>query len=101
MAGKMKILWLSSWYPNPLHPYDGDFIQRHARAVSAYAFITVFYVAQEGEKVNISKESMIEQTKENVSERIIFFRFRKTGFGWLDKILYNYRYYSTYRKTII
>ncbi len=29
---RRKILWLTSWYPNRHDPFDGDFIQRHARA---------------------------------------------------------------------
>jgi hypothetical protein len=32
----VKILFLSSWYPNRLHPHLGNFIQRHAEAVSRF-----------------------------------------------------------------
>lgn len=39
-----NILWLCSWYPNEDHPYDGDFIQRHAQAVSQLHKIDVLYV---------------------------------------------------------
>jgi len=39
-----KILWLSSWYPNEMRPFDGDFIQRHAIAVSEYHDLDVMYV---------------------------------------------------------
>ena len=35
------ILWLPSWYPNKLDPFDGDFIQRHAVAVSAFVPVHV------------------------------------------------------------
>ena len=96
----MKILWLCSWYPNPVHPYDGDFIQRHARAVAAYMPVTVIYVSQLGEGINVSKQNQLEKTSSSVKERIIFFRYKKTGFKWLDKFLYNYRYYYAYKKTI-
>lgn len=43
MARK-KILWLCSWYPNRTDPFDGDFIQRHARAASLYHDIYVIRV---------------------------------------------------------
>ena len=69
----MKVLWLSSWYPNPVHPYDGDFIQRHARSVAAYAQVTVFYVSQMGAGVNVKQENVIERNSDGVHERIIFF----------------------------
>ena len=96
----MKILWLSSWYPNPVHPYDGDFIKRHARAVASYTPITVLYVAQFGESTSINKQSIFEQTTDGVTEKIIFFQYQKTGFKWLDKLLYNFRYYNAYRNAI-
>ncbi len=32
----MKILFLSSWYPNRTNPHLGNFVQRHAEAVSAF-----------------------------------------------------------------
>jgi len=43
MAPK-KILWLCSWYPNRTDPFDGDFIQRHARAASLHHDIHVIRV---------------------------------------------------------
>ena len=30
----MKILFLSSWFPNKLEPTNGNFVQRHAEAVA-------------------------------------------------------------------
>lgn len=41
-----KILWLCSWYPNEEDPFIGDFIQRHAWAVSAFAHIHVIHVRE-------------------------------------------------------
>jgi hypothetical protein len=37
-----NILWLVSWYPNKLKPFDGDFIQRHAKAVSLFQTLQLF-----------------------------------------------------------
>jgi glycosyltransferase involved in cell wall biosynthesis len=39
-----KILWLCSWYPNEEDAFTGDFIQRHALAVSLRHPIHVLYV---------------------------------------------------------
>ena len=74
-----KILWLCSWYPHPGDPFEGDFIQRHAKALSLYAPVTVFYVSQEGSSKDVKKDKNIEQQTDGVSENIIFFRFKKTG----------------------
>jgi len=40
----MTTLFLPSWYPNKLFPQNGDFIQRHAVAVSGYCKVAVLYV---------------------------------------------------------
>ena len=39
-----EILWLPSWYPNKLAPFEGDFIQRHAQAAALYNKIYVIKV---------------------------------------------------------
>lgn len=96
----MKVLWLASWYPNQISPYEGDFIQRHARAVTAFSKVTVVYLSQAGETVNIYDTQFTEQEKDNVVEKIIFFTFKKTGVKWFDKIKYNIIYYKTYKKLI-
>ncbi|HQV61525.1 MAG TPA: hypothetical protein PLG08_12150, partial [Chitinophagaceae bacterium] len=42
---RKKILWLCSWYPAKTDPYNGDFIQRHARAAALYNDIYIIHVA--------------------------------------------------------
>ncbi|MEW6467417.1 MAG: glycosyltransferase [Bacteroidota bacterium] len=39
-----KVLFLASWYPNRLDPFLGNFVQRHAEAVSAFADVAVLHV---------------------------------------------------------
>jgi glycosyltransferase involved in cell wall biosynthesis len=43
-AGRLKVLFLASWYPNKEHPVSGIFVKRHAIAVSTYCDIAVLYV---------------------------------------------------------
>ncbi len=38
---RLRILFVCSWYPSTENPYLGNFIQRHAVAVSQYAEVTV------------------------------------------------------------
>jgi glycosyltransferase involved in cell wall biosynthesis len=96
----MKVLWLASWYPNKLAPFDGDFIQRHARALAVHMPVTVIYVSQSGEGVVVSEGSRTDQVIEGVREIIIFFRFQRTGIRVLDKLRYNYRYFQTFRNAV-
>jgi glycosyltransferase involved in cell wall biosynthesis len=43
----MNVLWLASWYPNTTNPFDGDFIERHAKAVSRFVNLTVIFIAKD------------------------------------------------------
>lgn len=96
----MKILWLASWYPNRFSPFEGDFIQRHAQAVSSLLSLTVIYVAQYGETVPVKKNEVLINNNGNLTEIIIYFSFKRTGIKIIDKILYNWKYYTTYKKFI-
>ncbi|MFT3947643.1 MAG: glycosyltransferase [Agriterribacter sp.] len=96
----MKILWLASWYPNKISPLEGDFIQRHARAVSKFADISVIYVEQHGEAISISETNSEEIINEGVRELRVYFKFLKTGIKVPDKLIYNWKYYKTYRSVI-
>src|SRR5688572_1445060 len=95
-----KILWLCSWYPHPGDPYEGDFIQRHAKALSAFVPVTVFYTSQAGPSQDVLKDQIIRQQTGPVDEKLIFFRFKKTGFRPFDTFIYNLRYYHSYKKAI-
>jgi glycosyltransferase involved in cell wall biosynthesis len=56
MASRKRILWLVSWYPNKYDRYDGDFIQRHARAAALLDDVQVIFVKHIAEQVNIETE---------------------------------------------
>jgi len=90
------ILWLPSWYPNELEPYNGDFIQRHAKAASCHNPVTVIFFTQYGEKVS-STYKIQQQVHGNLKEIIVYVPF-KTSFRLLDRIRYNLRFYSFARK---
>lgn len=96
----ISVLWLCSWYPNKNYPYEGDFIQRHARALALYMPVTVVHVVQYGEHY----ESLTDQTdvcnQDNLREIIVYFRFKRTGISFLDKLRYNLTYFSVYRRFI-
>jgi glycosyltransferase involved in cell wall biosynthesis len=69
-----KVYWLCSWYPNGDDPYTGDFVQRHAQAVSAYQAIDVIYVhknnkGNDGVQVSNPKDKLQEWIYQNPVKR--------------------------------
>ena len=90
-----KVLWLASWYPNRMDNYDGDFIQRHARAVSGYCQVEVIYV------VKTKGEPGVEKIiTGNLTETIIYYRSFQTGIKILDQYLSLKKYKQLYRDAI-
>lgn len=44
LTKKLHILFLCGWYPSKVLPTNGDFIERHAKAVSLLHKVTVFHI---------------------------------------------------------
>ncbi len=93
MAGK-NILWLCSWYPDKFEPFNGDFVQRHARAAGLYNNIYVLHVVgDEGSKQKFSNEINISA---GVTEHLVY--YKKISFGGRFR---NYsRWLSAYKQAV-
>ena len=79
---RKKILWLSSWYPNKNDIFDGDFIQRHARAAAIYHDVHVIFVSDAA--IDSAIEEELRQAT-GLTEHIIYFRKRKGILGRISK----------------
>jgi glycosyltransferase involved in cell wall biosynthesis len=95
----MKVLWLTSWYPDEYEPTNGDFVQRHAKAVSQLMDVDVIHVAQAGKDFNHLNKIVLNDDG-NLHEAIHYFMYKKTGISLLDKILYNKAYFNYYKKIL-
>jgi glycosyltransferase involved in cell wall biosynthesis len=73
---RKKILWLVSWYPNKNDAFDGDFIQRHARAAAIYNDIHVILVTDQVLEQPIDEEL---NHASGLTEQIIYYK-RQHGF---------------------
>lgn len=93
------ILWLPSWYPNQLSLFDGDFIQRHARAVSLYNKVTVIYIKKDEHGIVTKKIHEVKIESPNFTEIIIFYHPYKTPINLLNKLISRVKYNNIYRQT--
>jgi len=53
---KPYVIWLPCWYPNQLNPFSGDFIQRHAEAVSREIGVHVVHLVRDSKLKSFSFE---------------------------------------------
>ncbi len=91
------VLWLVSWYPNRLDPFDGDFIERHAMAVSSFQKLTVLYIAKDGSL----KENSVEIEKTG-SPQLTVYKVYYGRSGWPGPLerLFSLRTYLRLQKKI-
>lgn len=94
-----NVLWLASWYPNRVDNFDGDFIQRHARAVAQYCKIHVIYVKKD-DKLAAGENTTECKLSGNLTEQIIYYNSQKTGIRLLDKIISQQHYKKHFQHAI-
>lgn len=95
MARK-KIVWLCSWYPNRTDPFDGDFIQRHARAAALFNDIHVIRVVADPALPPGKVEK--QQSKEtHLTAELIYLG---KGEGLLGRFLFFFRWRKLFKRSI-
>lgn len=93
---RKKILWLCSWYPNKLEPFNGDFIQRQAHAAALDNDIFVIHLA--GDNSGIIKETAeVLTTAPGITEKIIYYKKRSSFPG---KFLSHYKWLHFSKRAI-
>jgi glycosyltransferase involved in cell wall biosynthesis len=86
------ILWLASWYPCRIDAFNGDFVQRAAKALSLHYPVQVFYIMKD-EEGKITKSHLIENDViGQLTETRLYYHPPKTGIGSLDKVLSAWQY---------
>lgn len=73
---RKHILFVSSWYPSRIHPFNGDFVQRHALAVSSLNDISVLHSIKDE---NLSQNYKIEISEGKIKEVIVY--YKNSSFG--------------------
>jgi len=96
----MKILWLASWYPDQYEGNNGDFVQRHAQAVSTIIPLHLIHVVQAGYATPTLATSSLK-LHGNLLELNCSFRWQPIGWKLMDQIRYNKTYLQYYRNLLL
>ena len=87
MTKKLHILFLCSWYPSKVLPTNGDFIQRHAKAVSLQHKVSVLHIISDK---SINKSKIEINTLQNVNTYIGYLKHTSNRFLKLIRFLKMY-----------
>ena len=94
------ILWLPSWYPSGLEPYNGDFIKRQAAALSLIKEVQVLYIIRD-KTGTITKDVLTERFSPGpLNEIIIYYYSLSTGISFVDKFLSARKYRRLYEEAV-
>lgn len=94
------MLWLPAWYPNELDPFNGDFLQRHARATSIYCRVHVLYVVRDVEGKITKNVKTVKSVSGNLQETIIYYHANSILPGIASRIWSGIKYLRLYKKVI-
>jgi glycosyltransferase involved in cell wall biosynthesis len=95
----MKVLWLPSWYPNRCSPFNGDFIKRHAEAVSLSEKVQVIFVIRDSAGAVTNDELTEESVNDKLSETIIYYYSPRYPF-FFDKLFSERKYRKLYKQAV-
>jgi len=96
----MKILWLCSWYPHSTDHFDGDFIERHAKALSEFQQVDVIHLVQNISLLTNETYRTEKRAEKNLHTEIVYVPVPSTPFATLTSALFNRRYYRQMLDTV-
>ncbi len=102
---KLKVLFISSWFPNKENPTLGNFVEKHAEAVSLYADVSVLHVCFHSAS-DVKREYVVERHN-NLDIHIVYLKKIKTNLPFIAsffkfcKILtaYHFGFKQIYKNT--
>lgn len=74
MSNKLKVLFLCGWYPSKVLPSNGDFIQRHAEAVSLNHNVSVIHLITDKK---IKQNSFTNEVINGIETHIAYLKHTK------------------------
>ena len=96
----MKVLHIASWYPHSKDPFDGDFVQRHAKALSLYMRVDVIHVVQNFQLLQGEEGHVEEMNDGNLFSKVYFPAFPKIKNRLLQKLLFAKRYNQNMKRAL-
>ena len=92
------VLYLPSWYPCDLDSFTGDFIQRHALALSLFMPVHVVFIVRDKNKSLTKSIRIEEKTTGNLTETIIYYASPNYKVGFIERLVSIRKYNSAYKR---
>lgn len=100
-----NIVWLASWYPTEVDPLTGDFIMRHAQALSLYRPVHVIHVKKSEGHIKSKIVETADSQYPNLTQAIQYYHVPRLGgieraYSYLYSLYLYYRLVKKYTKAM-
>lgn len=92
-----KVLFLASWYPSRVDPFNGDFIERHAEAISLFNKVFVIYVVKDP-NLKDGKTEIVKEISGNLISYKAYYPYSPYKIGWFEKLNSNRWSYKLFKE---
>jgi glycosyltransferase involved in cell wall biosynthesis len=101
MPNRLKILFITSWYPTSTNPLEGVFIREHAKSIYQYDDVTIIHLA--GVSHTGRLWMLCEETNPQLMEGIptYHYSFRKIPLPGLSYLIFLWGIWRVFRKLIV
>jgi glycosyltransferase involved in cell wall biosynthesis len=94
----MKVLWLTSWYPNRTSPTNGDFTERHAQAVAQFVQqLTIIHIVKD-ESLAAGTSEIVKEQRNNITIYTVY--YGRGRYSAIFEKLYSYKKYLALQRSI-
>ncbi|NVO03801.1 MAG: glycosyltransferase [Bacteroidetes bacterium] len=90
---RIKVLFISSWFPNRIKPTLGNFVEKHAESVSSFVDVAILHVCFDN-NIKTKKAEIIESIEKNIPRTIIYVKPPSGIFSGIRKIFLFTKYYK-------
>lgn len=92
------VLWLASWYPCKTDIFNGDFIERHAKAVSAFTPVIVVFITKDN-SLKKGQSVIVKNVEGNLTEYRGY--YRTSSFSFSEKLISLFSYFLLQKRIFL
>ena len=89
------VLWLVSWYPGKTDIFNGDFIERHANAVSGFTPVVVIFITKDP---SLKKGQAVIEKKVEGNLTVYRGYYPTSSFSFSEKLVSLFKYFLLQKK---
>ena len=90
---RLKVLFITKWYPNRYDPQMGVYIRKHATAVATFCDVAVLHVYSD-EKLEKKKIELVAVDDNSIKSVVVYFKTFTRSFSLANKVVNLIRYWK-------